>query len=119
QVRAGARFGHRDGSHHVATDEIGQPTLLLLFGSVGQDVWQDQASVYTECAKADCRTSRLFGQGSLELEACFTRSAVLHGNRHSENTEFAELAIEVAGHHALALPIGEVGHDLGFDEAAD
>src|SRR5262249_12322142 len=41
QIRAGARFGHRDGTNEFAGRELWQPTSLLVLGAIVQDVGRD------------------------------------------------------------------------------
>ena len=43
QVGAGARFGHGDGGHELATREAREPIALLLLVAIGEDVVRDGA----------------------------------------------------------------------------
>ena len=108
EIGSATGFGHRNRTDQRAGRHPGQPTVLLLFGAVGQDVVRDQPAV-------DLVAESAFAAGGLgfeDREVMGQRAAaatVVLRDRRTQQTEFSCLVPELAVHTFLRRPPLSVG----------
>ncbi len=116
EIGAAARFGHGDAGQHLATGELGQPLLFLLFGAIVEDVVRSD--------RVHRSVERHFSLGQFVLHhqlvsQARSRPAILFGQLGQHETHFAERTPCFAWDIALIAPAFKVGHEFGVDKAAN
>src|SRR5262245_683041 len=116
QVGACAGLAHGDGADEFARNELRQPAAFLLVGPVMENVGRDDPRVQRCPERVEARKTQF------PADHCFVRKttagpAVFFGNSRAKEAGRAGFGPNFAVVHALLVPVIEVGHILGHDEA--
>jgi hypothetical protein len=116
QVGAGAGLGHGDGGYELARAGLGDPLLLLLFVAVVQEVGNDDVVVQREGRARGDGAALLLDQDGV-VEEVDAGAAVLLRHGRAKESGRAGFRPDLAVIHALLVPVVQVRHILGRDEA--
>ena len=118
QVRADARFGHRDRGDDFARNHLGQPFALLLFGAVGDQVIDDDVRMERKAERRARAVGELFVDDRViaEIEA---ETAIFLRHRRAQHTQLARLEPQFARDDLVLFPLVGVRLHLFREELAD
>jgi hypothetical protein len=111
QVGPGARLGERDARAELAGGHLRQVPFLLLVGATAGDQPAGHRVRAEQARRAQPRARDLL-EGEGVGDAVGAEAAVLFGDVEAEEAQFPELAHDLRGIAASALPFGGDRHDL-------
>ncbi|MDF2457721.1 MAG: hypothetical protein K0S79_137 [Nitrospira sp.] len=116
QVGAGAWFAHRDRSHQLAGGHARQPSALLLFAAIGQDVMRHDAAVHVVAEAHGHRGHLLLADHGFVQEVSAAASVFLR-DTGAQQAGRARLGPYLAVGMVLLAPTCFVGHAFALEEA--
>ena len=116
QVGAGARLGHGDGADQFAGGELRQPALFLLLGAVVQDVGRNDPGMQRRAERIEAGQHHFPVDHRLVREGA-ARPAVFLRHRGAQQARRPGLGPDLAIVDALLVPVLDMRHEFGIDEA--
>ena len=118
QVRACTGLRHRNGGYEFARTNAGQPTPLLFFGAIGDNIGCNNRIVQGYAESVDTLPLLLFDDDGFMTEIT-TRAAIFFGHGCAEQAHFASLFPDFHRNNTVLAPLGHMRHAFLFEELAN